>query len=216
VLACTAFGLVSAGILVGWSAYASIERLNERYTIPLVVPCVLVVAWAADRLRAQAARRARTRRGLAIVATVAAATIALGAVRTARHLERYRGPGEWGYNTAAWDHSRAVGLLHAVAGLPRDEVVFSNAPDAIYACLRRPARGLTLPSRGGVPDHYWVIHFDRVPWGDRTATREFLEAAGPCALRATTQYLDGWGVRATGCSARTTPAAPADPQRVRR
>jgi len=216
VLACTAFGLVSAGILVGWSAYASIERLNERYTIPLVVPGVLVVAWAADRLRAQAARRARTRLGVAIVATVAVATIALGALRTARHVERYRGPGEWGYNTAVWDHSRAVGLLHVVAGLPRAEVVFSNVPDAIYACLRRPARELTLPLRDGVPDHFWVIHFDSVPWADREATLEFLEAAGPCALRATAQYPDGWGVRATGCSARTTPAAPSDPQRVRR
>ncbi len=202
VQAAAAYVLVAAAILVGWSSYASIERLNERYTIPLVVPGLLVVAWATDRLRERLAWRAATARlGFVVAVTIGLALAGLGAVRTARHVERYRGPGEWGYNTALWDRSLEAGLLHAVAGLPRDEAVFSNAPDAIYARLRRPARGLTVPPRGGVPEQFWVVHFDTVPWADPDATLRFIEATGPCASRATVWFPDGLRVRSTGCGA---------------
>lgn len=97
-----------------------------------------------------------------VAALLGLALVGLGSVRTARHSERYRGPGEWGCKTAQWDRSLVEGLLHEVAGMPPAEVGFSNAPDASYARLRRPARGLELPPRGRVPERFWIVQFQSV------------------------------------------------------
>jgi hypothetical protein len=210
VVAMVGFVAASAALLVGWSSYASIERLNERYTIPLVVPGVLVAAWAADQTVARSGRAFRRRLVLAVIATALGLWIGVAAVRTARHVERYRGAGTWGYNTARWDRSLATGLLHAVAGLPADARIYSDAPDAIYARLKRPARLLPrlVPNAAGPPTLpaewerdcplFWVVEF-RDERGARRDASARLAVCDGCGFRSLVEYEDGILVRVEAC-----------------
>ncbi|MEO6462095.1 MAG: hypothetical protein ABIP29_03380 [Candidatus Eisenbacteria bacterium] len=199
VVAMSGVVVVSAAILVAWSSYSSIERLNERYTIPLMVPGVLLAAWAAVRAAATFGRRTSGRVVVALVVGATVLWIGVATVRTARHVERYRGPGEWGYNTAHWDRSRATGLLHAVAGLPPGARIYSDLPHAIYARLRRPAR-LMPPRRSeaAAGGSFWVVDFDpqRGEGGETPGTPA---ACAGCADCTPVRHEDGVLVRAAGC-----------------
>lgn len=210
VVAMVGFVAASAALLVGWSSYAAIERLNERYTIPLIVPGVLVAAWAADRLAARTGRAPRGRLILATMATALGLWIGVAALRTARHVERYRGAGTWGYNTARWDRSFETGLLHAVAALPADARIYSETPDAIYARLRRPARLLPrlAPDAAGHPvlpakwarecPAFWVAEFH----DERGARRDGsvrLALCDGCGSLSVVEYDDGILVQAEAC-----------------
>ncbi len=188
--AAAGFAFAASLMLVGWSSYSSIERLNERYTIPLVVPGVLVLAWSADRLRARFAHRRVARPIFALAAVLAVATLGLGAVRFARHVERYRGPGEWGFNTERWDRSANDGLLSGIALLPPRVTVFSNAPEAIYARLRRPARGLEVPA-GGVRGPAVVVEFSDAPGARPGALDQFRSGAEPCSVHLNAEIPEG-------------------------
>lgn len=177
VWACAGFVSTSILVLVGWSSYASIERINERYTIPLVVPAVLVVAWAIGGARTRASRRGTARLGLVVGGGLALAMIGLGTVRTARHVERYRGPGEWGFNTERWDRSERDGFLADIARIPPEVALFSNAPEAVYARLRRRASGFVVP-KDGMPEHSLIVEFADVPGTDPQAFEEFVRTVG--------------------------------------
>jgi len=112
---------------------AAVERIDERYLAPLFAPLVLTLAWAADRASAPPARPALAR-GLAILA---GAWLAFTALRTADRERGYLGDGAWGLNNARWERSA---LLTDVRERTRHGVIYSNAPDALYALAHVEAR----------------------------------------------------------------------------
>jgi hypothetical protein len=125
-------GAHKLAVLVGAHA-AAVERVDERYLAPLFAPLVLVLAWAADRATAAPARPALGR-GLAVLTGI---WLAFTALRTADRMRGYLGNGAWGLNNARWERSA---VLAAVRRAPPLGLVYSNAPDALYALAHVEAR----------------------------------------------------------------------------
>jgi hypothetical protein len=118
-------GAHKLAVLVGAHALA-VERIDERYLAPMFAPLVLALAWAADRAAAPPARPVLVR-GLALLTGL---WLAFTALRTADRFRGYVGDGAWGLNNARWERSA---LLAEVRRAPPRGLVYSNAPDALYA-----------------------------------------------------------------------------------
>jgi hypothetical protein len=128
----------SVALLLAWASVSGIETISDRYAAPLFPSAVLLVAWTIDRL-------VRERAGAGLVTALALAGLLVAvhsAERTATLVRLYRGPGEWGYRTRNWESSGAMAAVLRV--VPPGALVYSNAPDAIYARVRRPARLLPV------------------------------------------------------------------------
>ena len=125
-------GAHKLAVLAGAHATA-VERIDERYLAPLFVPLVLALAWAADRATAPPARPVLAR-GLAALTGL---WLVFTGLRTADRMRGYLGDGAWGLNNAGWERSA---LLAAVRANPPRGLVYSNAPDALYALAHVEAR----------------------------------------------------------------------------
>ncbi len=158
-------GAHKLAVLVGAHS-AAVERVDERYLAPLFAPLVLVLAWAADRATAAPARPALVR-GLAALTGL---WLAFTALRTADRIRGYLGDGAWGLNNARWERSA---LLAAVRRAPPAGLVYSNAPDALYASARVEAR--LWPRR-------YVYNNPRTAVDDLTHYQAAVDSAGTATL----------------------------------
>jgi len=158
-------GAHKLAVLVGSHA-AAVERVDERYLAPLFAPLVLVLAWAADRATAPPARPALVR-GLAALAGL---WLAFTGLRTADRMRGYMGDGAWGLNNARWERSA---LLAAVRRAPPGGLVYSNAPDALYALAHVEAR--LWPRR-------YVYNSPRTPVDDLARYHADVDSAGTATL----------------------------------
>jgi 4-amino-4-deoxy-L-arabinose transferase-like glycosyltransferase len=193
------FVVSSVGVLLVWASISGIETISDRYAAPLFPSVVLLAAWALDRM---VSLRAGT--GLAISIAIAGAVLAWhSAERTAMLVRLYRGPGEWGYRTRGWEQSGTMASMSRI--VPPGALVYSSAPDAIYARLRRPARLLPVgpevdgpqraerelrAARGAIEREggAWVVEFDGVHRAMLAPTEAL---AGTCPTDTVTRASDG-------------------------
>ena len=140
------FLVSSVAVLLAWASVSGIETISDRYAAPLFPGVVLLTAWTIDRLV-----RLRAGAGLVVALSLAGVLVAFhSAERTAMLVRLYRGPGEWGYRTRAWEGSGTMAAILRV--VPPGALVYSNAPDAIYARIRRPARLLPVDATVAGPE----------------------------------------------------------------
>jgi hypothetical protein len=195
----------SVVVLLAWASVSGIETISDRYAAPLLPSVVLAAAWTVDRLL-----RERAGAGLAFALGLVFAVLAAhSAERTAWLIRLYRGPGEWGYRTQGWE---ASGTMRAAARLvPKGALVYSNAPDAIYARLGRPARLLPVraplvPEARGARElahahraiahagGAWIVEFEAV---QRSILVSADSLARGCTLDSVEQTDDGAILRVT-------------------
>jgi 4-amino-4-deoxy-L-arabinose transferase-like glycosyltransferase len=203
-----AFLVSSVVLLLVWASVSGIETISDRYAAPLFPSVVLLLAWTADRLLAE-----RAGRGLVTALGFVALVLVLHSVeRTQILVQLYRGPGEWGYRTNTWEASPTIDAVRRL--VPEDALVYSNAPDALYALLARKARLLPIAAPPATErraareldeardamarvDEAWIIEFD-------AARRSLVVPAGAlasdCAFGNSTRTRDGVIYRVRSCS----------------
>ncbi len=189
----------SAAVLLIWASISGIETISDRYAAPLFPSVVLLGTWAIDRLRA-----ARIAHVLTLALSIAAVLLLWHSTeRTMRLVQLYRGPGEWGYRTRNWEQSPTVAA--AARLVPEGALVYSNAPDALYARNRQRSRLLPVMSgpvseargkrelahavraveqAGGA----WIVEFESV---QRSMLAPAASVAGSCPIDTVTRTDDG-------------------------
>jgi hypothetical protein len=147
--------------------FDALVNLDSRELIPCFIAVVMALACSIERTTAMRL----------LVATAVVASVARGAVEIGRDVPL-------DYRTARWTSSP---VMAAVGALPRDTIVYSNAPDAIYLLDRRSTSsvpemddfstrkrnprflaqlaeiGHTLATRGGVVVYVRGLHREYLP-----------------------------------------------------
>jgi hypothetical protein len=150
--------------------FDALVNLDSRELIPCFIAVVMALACSIERTTAMRL----------LVAAAVIASVARGAVEIGKDVPLY-------YRTAHWASSP---VMAAVRALPRNTIIYSNAPDAIYLLDKRstssvpeiddfstrkrnphlPAQlaeiGHTLSTRGGVVVYVRGLHREYLPSED--------------------------------------------------
>lgn len=157
--------------------------LNPRMLLPLFPPAAVLIVWAVWQCTGQ------QRMGLLVAQVMLACIVLASAWQSIRFANLAHEVGT-GYATARWDSSAT---LRALEDLPLNFLIYSNAPDLIYARTGRLAimvpkaryrvsgveepaaaewtddMGRRLMAEGG-----WLVYFDRLDRSDFLVTPEFV------------------------------------------
>ena len=128
------FVVIFAAQLVSTATVVAYCTIDDRLLSPVFIPLVLLLVYAADRVRSALAHRTSARAATAIVVCGLGLLLAFPLAFTAKTTRYCRTNGAGGYSMTVWHDSD---LIARVRSDPPPGRIVSNAPDAIYILAGR-------------------------------------------------------------------------------